>query len=64
MSRAKELGEILAIATFSAATISLNWTQINGALTAALILSNILFVWWRMRRKKKSPPPPPPPPPD
>jgi hypothetical protein len=36
--------ECFGVTGLSAATISLNWTQINGALTAGLIAANTVFV--------------------
>ena len=44
--------EIFAVTGLSAAVTALNWTQINGALTAILILSNVIFVWRRIRKEK------------
>lgn len=45
--------EICKVAGLSVATASLNWSTLNAALTAALLVSNIIFIWWKMKRKRK-----------
>ena len=62
-AHAQAVKEVCAVWGVSLATISLSWTDINTALSALLIVSNIVFVWckilswWKGRKNQAGPGP-------